>query len=487
MRVATLLRKMGHHDCINNHIINDIEVNSKRVLDGDVFIAIKGAVFNGHEYIDEAIKNGAMTIFYEEEIKIKKTGINYVYVNSTKKAAAKIGQIYFNYPTRKLKLIGVTGTNGKTSISSILYHYFKYMGKKVMQIGTNGIFFEDVQFSSTNTTPSVVENLRLIHEARKNKVEYVVMEVSSHAIKELRVHGFDFDVAIFTNLTQDHLDYHKTMTDYKYTKARFLSQVKENKTVILNADDKTFNLYKEMVNANIISYGLKNKCDLFGFNIKTNNLTESKFMIQDTRTHHMFHMNSYLIGEFNIYNQLACIACIKSLGFTIRSVQSFLPLFNGLDGRMDAIFYETRTIIIDYAHTPNGVLSVIDSIKQTKYDKLTVLIGCGGDRDKDKRPKMGKIVTENADKVIFTNDNPRNEKPMDIVDDILNGVTNNNYEVILNRREAIREAIKSSIPKEVILILGKGHEKTQIIGSEKVLFNDKIEVNQFLKEVGLND
>lgn len=471
-------------DSLINHKINKIEVNSKEVTENDIFIAIKGSKDDGHNYISEAINNGCKTVIYcSNSINKECNNINYIKVDDTKKTLGILANIFYKNITKKIKLIGVTGTNGKTTISTLLYNFFLYNGLEAMLIGTNGIDVLDNHYDTSNTTPNILQSLSIINEAYKKGIKYVVMEVSSHAIKELRVFNFDFNIAIFSNLTHDHLDYHKTMIDYKYTKGLFIQSInnKRKNFVVLNKDSNVFELYNSIARTNVVTYGIKNDSDYKAINIikSMDNGTSFKLVFKNEKVN----IRTSLIGEFNVSNILAVISTIEKMNFNINDFVRFIRIYVRVSGRMEYIKIKKRTFIIDYAHTPDGVKNVCLNIKEYTNNKLYIIVGCGGNRDKLKRPIIGEIVTNIADYVIFTNDNPRDENEEEIVKDIIKGVSKNNYEIILNREKAIQRAIKLSKENDCIGILGKGSEASQIIKGIKYPFNDLEVVKKLMKKV----
>lgn len=469
MRLIKLLKKLNlKNDNYIDHNITLISEHTKDIINNSIFFAIEGND-NGLNYIDEAIKKGAKTIISEVFICNKNKNINYIQVDNTRKYLTIFLNTFYKNITKKIKLIGITGTNGKTTIATLTTSFLEYMGKKVMNIGTDGIYFNQKQYETVNTTPSPTYILKIINEAYKKKLKYVIMEVSSHAIKQLRVFGFDFDIVLFNNLGHDHLDYHKTIIDYRYTKGIFLASIDKNKTVILNKDDDSYPLYYSFIKSNIKTYSINNFSDFYVTKINEN---EKNLSFEFKYTDKIYNVKSYLIGRFNIYNILASIAIINDLKFKIEDYIIFLKIFNKVEGRMEIINYYNRKILIDFAHTVNGVKSVLETVKKFNYNKLTVVIGLGGNRDKEKRSLIGKIVCNYANNVIFTTDNPRNENPIDIINDITKNLNFNNYKVIINRQKAIVYAIKNSIKDELIIILGKGNEKYQIINDIKYPYND---------------
>ena len=468
MRVKTLLNLK---EVVNNHKVNSLKTNSKIIKENDVFYAIKGSNYDGNNYIEEAIKNGAKTIITEDELKMKNKykEINFIKVLDVRKTLALHAKKFYKDISKNMTLIGVTGTNGKTTVTTLVYKYFQYLNKKATLIGTNGIYIMNSFYETKNTTPDILELYEILTESKKKGVDTVVMEVSSHAIKMFRVYGLEFKIALITNLTQDHLDFHKSMEDYKYTKGLFLSSIKKNKVVIINKDMDDAKFFIDLSNAKTYTYGMKDAdYQLLDYKLK---ITGSTFLVKIRKE--IYSINTKLLGLFNLYNIIAFLAIVDNLGLFNNKTIEFLNTKINILGRMEVINLDNRYFVIDFAHTPDGVYNVLKFLNQVKENNLIVVLGCGGDRDKSKRKIMGKIATENANLAIFTNDNPRTEDPNAIINDILEGVEKKNYIVILDRKMAIEEAYKRSLNGDIIVILGKGNEQYQIIGNTKYKFSDK--------------
>ncbi len=482
MKIKKLLQLVNINKAIiNNHKITNIEDNSKLCCKNSLFFSLPSYTHNESNIIKEAIANGAKTIIYEKELKHKLDNINYIEVNDVKKALALIVKIYYKDITTKIKLIGITGTNGKTTTSNLLYDFFSYEGIESMLVGTNGIYFQNEHYNTNNTTPSLLFTTKLMKQAIKKGLKYVVMEVSSIGIRELRVMYYDFDIIILSNVTHDHLDYHKTIIDYKFSKGLLLHSIpyKKDKYIILNKDIDTYSFYNKMCNAKVITYSINSKSDYHATNI-VKNLNETKFRLLDDNKQYYF--KTSLIGAFNVYNILSSIACITKLNFSIEDFSKFLKLYVNVSGRMDIVKYNDRSVVIDFAHTPDSVSNTLKTLKEYSNRKLTVIIGCGGNRDKVKRSIIGEITSLYADKIIFTNDNPRDEVEIDIINDMICDIKHKNYDIILDRKKAIYSALDNSIKDEIIAILGKGSEEYQIIQGVKHPFNDKKTVKSYIKE-----
>lgn len=468
MRISKLLKRKVN----NNHQINDLKNDSRKVVFNDVFYAIKGSLSDGNEYILMAINKGARTIVSEEywELSDQYLNINFILVDDIRKTLAIHAKIFYQDISSTMILIGITGTNGKTTVSTLVYKYFQCLNKKATLIGTNGIYIMNRFLPTDNTTPDILEIYHILLESKKNGVNHVIMEVSSHAIKMLRISGLDFKIALITNLTQDHLDFHKTMEDYRYTKGLFLSRIAEENIVIINKDMEDFQFFNHLTNASVITYG--QSASDFQFINPTFSIEETLFDIKILKK--IYSIKTPLLGMFNVYNLTAFIAIIYQLHLFNNQTIEFIKSNINIIGRMEVLKVSNRYFVIDFAHTPDGVMNVLIFLNIVKINKLYLVIGCGGERDSGKRKIIGDIASRLADYVIFTNDNPRGEEPDLIITAILEGVKTNNYQVILDRKMAIEEAFKMSLNNDIIAILGKGNEQYQIFKDEKIPFNDKL-------------
>lgn len=449
----------------------DLVTDSRKVKKGDVFIALRGVDNDGHNYIEDAISNGAAKIICEEGNYSVETMIvkdtteylnNYVYNNYYEKI-------------KDIKLIGVTGTSGKTTTCFLVYNMLKKLGKRVGYIGTIGFYMDSKVRDLPNTTPYIHELYNCLLECNLNNIEYVVMEVSSHALDMDRVYGLEFDVCGFTNISQDHLDYHGTIDNYASTKVKLFSKLRGNKNAIINLDDKYSHMFMLSENNNITIS--ENSADVCIYDINMSNLgIDFKFNYEDME----YAVSIDMVGKYNVYNYVMALMLINSFGFSINEIINLRGI-NAPRGRMEMVKFGTNSIFVDYAHKPDAVKKVLESTREFCVGKIITIIGCGGNRDKTKRPIMGAIASDNSDYVIFTNDNPRNENPDDIMKDILSGVKNNNHEVILDRMDAIKKGISLLNDKDILLILGKGHEDYQIIKGVKYHFDDMECVKKFIK------
>lgn len=464
-------RVTNSKNIINNHNVNSLKTNSKIVKENDIFYAISGTKNDGNRFIEEAIKLGAKTIISEKEFELIEDykNINYILVEDIRKTLAIHAKNFYKDISKEINLIGITGTNGKTTVSTLVYKYFQYLNKKATLIGTNGIYIMNSFYESKNTTPDILEIYEVLIESKKRKINTVIMEVSSHAIKMMRIYGLHFKIALITNFTQDHLDYHITMEDYRYTKGLFLNSITSNNIVIINKEIVDFKFFNYMTNAKLITYGIGcSDIQLIDYKLS---IYGSNFVVKIANEIYAINLN--LLGLFNIYNCLAFLAIINNINMFNKKTIKYLESKINILGRMEVLSYLNRYFVIDFAHTPDGVLNVLKFLNDVKENNLYVVIGCGGERDATKRKLIGDIVSRYSDFAIFTNDNPRGEDPNKIINDILEGVKSKNYAVILNRNLAIEEAYKRSLNNDIIAILGKGNEQYQIIGDIKIPFSDK--------------
>ena len=450
----------------------NIKTNSKEIKTGDTFIAIKNVNRDGHDYINEAIKNGASKIICEHG----NYEVETIIVPDTKKYYEEY--LYENYyPIIKdMKLIGLTGTNGKTTTCYLIYNMLNDLGIKCAYIGTIGFYYGNVKRELNNTTPDIDTIYKLLLEAHDNNCEYVVMEVSSHALSLNRIYGLQFDAVGFTNLTQDHLDFHKTLDEYMKAKQKLFTLTRNCKIAVINGDDPSYQNFVKEENNNIIISSKKG--DVLISDIDFTNLgTDFSFSYQN----HLYRTHINMVGRYNIYNYLTALMILTNLGINIDDLLKLNEKLSAPLGRMQMIKYNTNSIFVDYAHTPDAVENVLKTSNEFKKGKIITIIGCGGDRDRTKRPIMGHIAELNSDYVIFTNDNPRTEDEKQIMNDIIEGTTKNNHEIIYNRKEAIEKGIDLLNENDTLLILGKGHEDYQIIGTTKHHFSDQETVCEYIK------
>ena len=444
----------------------NIKANSRRVEPGDIFVAIKGHTVDGHKYIDDAVKRGAKVLVVSEDIP-EIEGVKIIKTEDTQKWLNAYLLDTYKDRFKNMKFVGVTGTNGKTTTCFLTYETLLSMGVNACYIGTIGYYDKNTHFELPNTTPSMIDLYEILENAYESGIDTVVMEVSSHSLVEKRVAGLQYDTVGYTNITQDHLDFHKTMDNYLNAKLLLLDQVKDKSKVIYNQDDPY--LGKEEKLQDGISYGFKGK-DLKMFEYQDTDFgTHLVFKYKDK-----FHyVDTKLKNRFNVYNYVMSAILTSNLGYDLDEVLSHSMEIDPPAGRCDVVPYNQGKIIVDYAHTPDAVEKIITSFQENNDGRIITIIGCGGDRDKTKRPIMGNIATSNSDYAIITSDNPRTEDPNKIIEDIIAGINRDNYIVVPDRIEAIHKGIDMLHPEDTLLILGKGHENYQIIGTVKHHMDDK--------------
>lgn len=450
----------------------NIKTDSRKVQKGDTFVAIKGATVDGHDYIESAIKNGATKIICEHG----NYDVDTLIVTDTKEYLQNYIVSNFKEEVNKLDIIGITGTNGKTTTSYLTYQMLNKLGVKTAYIGTIGFYIDDDIKELPNTTPEILEVYSMLIEALEKGCKVVVMEVSSHALALKRVEGLNFKIEAFTNLTEDHLDYHKTMENYLNAKLKILEQLKNDGTIIVNNDDE-YGKYFKQKNFQTIGFNESNY-QILNYESNTDG-TNINFQYNDN----VYSVKTNLRGRFNVYNYMTTLAIVNIYKFELDEIISITKDIYPPKGRCEQVTIRDAAAIIDYAHTPDAVEKIINSFLENKKGRIITIVGCGGDRDPMKRPIMGKIATEKSDYVIFTNDNPRTEDPNAIMNDIIAGVSKNNYEVILDRKSAINKGLSLLKTNDTLLILGKGHEDYQIIGHEKHHLDDKEIVLEYLKSL----
>lgn len=450
----------------------NIKVDSKKVKEGDIFVAIKGINNDGHDYIEEAINNGATKVVVEHGL----YSVDTLVVKNTHDYLVNYLKEKYYEKIKDLKLIGITGTNGKTTSCYLLWQALNKLKVKTAYIGTIGFYIDDKVRELNNTTPDVLDLYEMFIESVNNNCQYVVMEVSSHSLSFDRVGGLLFDYAIFTNLTQDHLDYHKNMESYAFAKQKLFKNIKEDGFAIVNVDDE-YNKYYLLDENKNITYG-QNNSDYQIIDFK-DNMNGSVFKLKNKEA--IIEYNTELLGKYNIYNLINTIIVLNNEQFKLEDIKKVVGELKEPPGRLEKIRLPLGMVIIDYAHTPDAVEKVIKAIKEVCKGSVYTIVGCGGNRDKKKRPLMGTISTELSDYVIFTSDNPRNEEPMNIINDIVQNLDNKNYEIEENREKAIFKGIQKLSKNDILLVLGKGHEDYQIIGNNKIHFSDKEIVLKYIR------
>ena len=462
-------------------LIRNVVSDSREVIEKDLYIAIDGVNVDGHKFINSAIKKGAICIVCEVLPNKLHEGILYVLVESTRESIGIISSNYFSSPSSKLKLIGITGTNGKTTIATLLYSLYKTAGLKAGLISTVINYVDGKEIDSTQTTPDAVTINKLLYQMVEEGVQYCFMEVSSHGIAQRRISGLEFAGGIFSNLTHDHLDYHNSFDDYRDVKKDFFDNLPNTAFSLVNKDDKNGKYMVQNTKSRIFTYGLKTYAD-YKIKILESSLEGMLLKINESE------FWSNLSGKFNAYNLLAVFSTASILGMPFSETLQLMSMLKNVKGRFEYLKLNNITAIVDYAHTPDALKNIINSINEIKTNKesLITIIGCGGNRDKSKRPVMGDIASSLSSKVIFTSDNPRNESPEKIIQDMISGVKPLNSVKtisIANRKEAIKAACQLAKSNDIILIAGKGHEKFQEINNKKHLFDDYKVVKECLTKM----
>lgn len=460
-----------------NPDITGVNIDSRKVKPGDLFIAVCGTQTDGHKYIGNAISQGAVAVVCRDIPADTDPRVTYVRLADTEDATGKIATVFYGDPTSRLKLIGVTGTNGKTTIATLLFRMFRQMGYKCGLCSTVCNYIQDTPYPTEQTTPDPITLNRLLGEMADEGCQYAFMECSSHAIHQKRISGLTFAGGLFTNLTRDHLDYHKTFENYRNAKKAFFDSLGKDAFAITNADDKNGMVMVQNTKATVMTYSLTSMAD---FHARIIEMTFSGMQLDING--HEIHVP--LVGKFNVSNILAIYGAATMLGKDPAEVLTVLSTLRSVSGRFEAIQSGNGvTAIVDYAHTPDALENVLKAIHEVldgKGEVITVC-GCGGNRDKGKRPQMASIAARLSDKVVITSDNPRFEEPQDIINDMLAGITEEQKPhtiSIVDRKEAIRAAAMAAKPGDVILIAGKGHEDYQIVKGVKHHFDDRETVRE---------
>ncbi|MBO9620109.1 MAG: UDP-N-acetylmuramoyl-L-alanyl-D-glutamate--2,6-diaminopimelate ligase [Niabella sp.] len=482
MQLSELLYKTKLQSVSGNTAldINAVCIDSRKTAPGCVFVAVRGGV-DGHQFIDNAVQNGAITVVCETLPESRKEGVVYVQVENSAAAAGIIAHNFYGRPSEKLQLTGVTGTNGKTTIATLLYKLFSKLGYACGLISTVQNLVGNELLEATHTTPDPVSLNRLLAYMVEQGCGYAFMEVSSHAIHQHRIEGLQFAGGIFSNITHDHLDYHKTFDEYIRVKKAFFDALPKQAFALTNIDDKRGMVMTQNTAAAVKTYSLKSMSDFKG-KIIDNNIMGLHMMVNDQEVHFR------LIGEFNAYNLLAVYGAAVCLGEDKLQVLQTLSMLSGAAGRFDYIISAKEKVIgiIDYAHTPDALLNVLATIKKLRkgFEQVITVVGCGGNRDKTKRPIMAEVACEYSDRIILTSDNPRNEDPQDIIKDMEAGVNagcRRKCLSIVDRKEAIKTAISLANAEDIVLVAGKGHETYQEINGVRNHFDDKETVKEIFE------
>lgn len=470
--------------------IRGISYDSRKVRDGFAFVCVEGFKTDGHNFVASALSNGAAAIVAQKPVEVPE-GVPLILVRDSRKTLAQMAVAFAGFPSRRLTMVGITGTNGKTTTTYLIEKIFKEAGFKTGLIGTIMNKISDKILPVTNTTPESLDLQMLLKEMVDAGVSHVVMEVSSHALELDRVAGVEFDTAIFTNLTQDHLDFHDTMENYLQAKTKLFADIDKyhgktrQKYCIINADDPGSGSIMEAAAGKVLTYGIENNCDVRAFNIS---LQANGVAFEVSSPQGDLSLNLHLSGMFNVYNALAAVAAGLAQEIDPDTVKEALESVKGVPGRLEKVDEgEEFSVLVDYAHTPDGLENIIQAARAFARGRVITVFGCGGDRDQTKRPIMGEISARLSDYSVLTSDNPRTEEPLFILSQIEEGVRKavdrTKYSVIPDRREAIAYSIRMAQPGDVILIAGKGHETYQIVQDKVLHFDDREVASEILKQL----
>ena len=473
MKISDLIKNIDTHSLHGSfeREVTSLTYDSRQVSAGSCFFAIEGVATDGHKYIDSAVEHGAAAVVCKRLPEVLNTeSTTYIVVEDTDKAMALMASNYYGNPSRKITVVGVTGTNGKTTIATLLYDFVRAMGHKAGLISTVVYKVDEEQIESTHTTPDTIRLNAMLAAMVERGCEYCFMECSSHAIVQRRIYGIHFAGALFTNITHDHLDYHKTFAEYIRAKKIFFDELSKDSFAIVNGDDRNGEVMLQNTAAKRITLSVRRHAD---YNCKIMETTPEGMLLRIDNTD----LWVAFLGRFNAYNLLTVYAAAVELGFEKEEVMRCLTLLRPVDGRFDIVHAQDgTTAIVDYAHTPDALENILKTVGEirTKNQSVTVVCGCGGERDKSKRPEMAQIAVKYSDRAIFTSDNPRSEDPEQILREMEEGVAiTDNYMKIVDRDNAIKTAVMLSKAGDIIVVAGKGHESYQIIGSQKFDFNDK--------------
>ena len=453
----------------------NIQSDSRKIKPGDIFIALRGISSDGHSYISKAIENGASKIIAEEG----DYSVETIIVPDTRKYLNEYLKEHYNSKLEEMNLIAVTGTNGKTTTAKLIHDALNMVGSKTAYMGTIGFYINEKICNLANTTVDICDMYDLLMDAYDKGCNNVVMEISSHAASMGRVETLNFDYAIFTNLTQDHLDYHKTMGNYALAKQKVFFALRDNGIAIVNNDDKFKEYFLLDKNKNI-TYGFEES----DYKVESYNMTSTETIFKYKNNDNMYEINTKLLGKYNVYNVLAVVTLLSTMGLKYEMIKDVVSKLNAPVGRMEIIKYKTNNIVIDYAHTPDAIEKIMLTLKEITKGNTYTVFGCTGDRDRIKRPIMTEIVAQNSKYFIITNDDPHYEEPKQIVDDMTKDIEFTNYEVELDRAEAIIKGINLLKDNDILFILGKGHEESMIIKDQKIPFNDRKVVESYLETLG---
>ena len=465
-------------NAFRNVEITEIVNDSRRASPGCLFVAIPGSKSNGEKFIKDAISKGASAVV-AESISLD-LSIPYSIVNSASTTLASLCSAFWGYPSHKLKIIGITGTNGKTTTSFLLRNILKKNGFRTGLLGTAGYWYMDEYHPSSHTTPDAVSLHRHLAQMVRKNITHVVMEVSSHSLVQNRVAHIDFCAGIFSNLTRDHLDYHKSFSEYLKAKCILFKNLSAKAFAIINQDDPNWQQIQQSTSARCSFYGMQEKADFRAEKVSKEGIS-SRFILKTKTFQKDIHI--HLPGLYNVYNALAASSCASHLGVPIEIIKKALEEKQGVPGRMESMDVgQNFQVLIDYAHTPDALQCALTTLSQTNPKRLFLVFGCGGERDKGKRKLMGEIADQWAYFTWITSDNPRSESPEIIAEEIAKGYRSKNYEICLDREEAIERAINRCQERDILLIAGKGHENIQIIGNQNIPFDDRKMAEKYLKK-----
>jgi len=478
VRLSELLKNTEHTLFGGDTDISAVTYDSRKVTPGSLFVAVRGFNTDGHAYIEKALENGAAAILAEEN---GPWGVPTAVCPDTRRGLAEVGAMFYGKPAEKLRIIGVTGTNGKTTTTYLIKQILDLLGYKTGLIGTNQNIIGDVAVPAARTTPESLDLQKMFHDMVEAGVTHVIMEVSSHSLALSRTHGIRFHEAVFTNLTRDHLDFHETMENYMECKAKLFSQARHG---VINADDAYGAAMKKAAGCPVQTFSVENDSDLRGYNIR---LSERGVICSAEVGGATYEIRLGIPGMFSVYNALAAVAACLGMGIPMEDILKGLILAKGVKGRAEVVHITAPyTVLIDYAHTPDGLENIIETVRGFAAGRVITLFGCGGDRDKTKRPIMGEIAGRLSDFAVVTSDNPRTEDPSAIIRDIEAGMTDykEKYTVVENRRDAIKEAMSIARQGDVIILAGKGHETYQILANKTIDFDERAIVKEIFKDAG---
>ncbi len=478
VRLSELLKNTEHTLFGGDADISAVTYDSRKAGPGSLFVAVRGFQTDGHEYIEKAVENGAAAILAEEN---GDWGVPVAVCPDTRRGLAEAGAAFYGYPAKKLHIIGVTGTNGKTTTTYLIKQVLDLLGYKTGLIGTNQNIIGDVAVSASRTTPESLDLQKMLAEMVDAGVTHVIMEVSSHSLALGRTHGIQFYEAVFTNLTRDHLDFHGTMEEYMRCKAKLFSQARHG---VINADDAYGAAMKKAADCPVQTFSVENDSDLKGYNIR---LSERGVICSAGVGGATYEIRLGIPGMFSVYNALAATAACLGMGIPMEDILKGLVLAKGVKGRAEVVpIAASYTVLIDYAHTPDGLENIIDTVRGFAEGRVITLFGCGGDRDKTKRPIMGQIAASLSDFAVVTSDNPRTEDPAAIIRDIETGMEEykEKYTVVENRREAIAAAMAMAKKGDVVILAGKGHETYQILKDGTIDFDERAIVKEIFRNAG---